>query len=235
MKNLYLTLDTETCGSLGSPLVYDFGFAIHDNEGKIYERRSYVVREIFYGEWKLMRTAYYAEKIPMYRMGIKQGMWIAKSFWTIRKEVFELMKKYKIKAVLAYNAGFDCRALNSTLNFLSKFEEEQTFFSEKTIVWDTWGMACQTILLQKTFFKVAYSNEWVSECGNVRTSAEIAYRYLSKEHDFEEAHTALDDALIETAIFARCVATHKKMVREIQPMPWKIPQPPFREYVESVM
>lgn len=234
-KNYYLTLDTETCGSFGEPLIYDFGFVIHDKEGNIYERRSYVVREIFYGEWKKMQTAYYADKIPQYREGIKKGVWAVASFWTIRTELFTLMREYKIKAVIAYNAGFDCRALNSTLNFLSQYEEKQIFFSEKIVVWDTWGMACQTILKQKTFFKIAVKNEWVSDAGNVRTSAEIAFRYISKSVDFEECHTALEDAIIETAIFAKCVRTHKKMNREITPMPWRIPQPSFREYVESVI
>ena len=233
-KHYYLTLDTETCGSLGSPLVYDLGFTIHDKEGNIYERRSYVIREIFYGEWKKMKTAYYADKLPQYKVGIKEGAWVVASFWAIRNEIFTLMKQYNVKAVIAYNAGFDCRALNSTLNFLSKFDEEQTFFSSEIVIWDSWGMACQTILMQKTFFKVAHLNEWVSACGNVRTSAEIAFRYLTKSHDFEESHTALEDALIETAIFAKCVATHKKMSREIAPMPWRIPQPSFRMYCESL-
>ena len=31
-KHFYLTLDTETCGSLKQPLVYDIGFTIHDKE-----------------------------------------------------------------------------------------------------------------------------------------------------------------------------------------------------------
>lgn len=233
-KHFYLTLDTETCGSLGQPLVYDIGYTIHDKEGNIYEKRSYVVREIFYGQWKKMKTAYYADKLPQYKEGIKRGEWNVASFWSIRKEIFSLMKDYKVKAVIAYNAGFDCRALNSTINFLSKFEEEQTFFPKNTVVWDSWHMSCQTVLLQKRFFKDAYQNEWVSECGNVKTSAEVAYKYLNKEHDFEEEHTALADAIIETFIFAKCVAMHKKMNREIVAMPWRIPQPPFKEYCESM-
>ena len=229
-KHFYLTLDTETCGSLGSPLVYDIGFTIHDRIGNIYEKRSYVVREIFYGQWKKMKTAFYANKLPAYRDGIKKGLWNVASFWAIRKEIFSLMKDYNVKAVIAYNAGFDVRALNSTLNFLSKFDEEQTFFSKKVVIWDTWHMSCQTVLLQKKFFKTASENEWVSDCGNVKTSAEVAYRQLADEPNFEEAHTALEDALIETFIFAKCIATHKKMNREIIATPWRIPQPPFKAY-----
>lgn len=227
-KNYYLTLDTETCGSLGSPLVYDIGFTIHDKKGNIYESRSYVIREIFYGEWKKMRTAYYAEKIPSYKEGIKTGKWIVKSFWEIRKEIFSLMREYNVKAVVAYNAGFDTRALNSTLNYLSKFDEKQTFFNEKTVIWCSWGMSCQTIFKQKTFFKLANREAWVSDAGNVKTSAEIAHRYINRDFSFEEAHTALEDALIETKIFAKCFACHKHMDKIILAMPWRIPQTDFK-------
>ena len=230
-KNYYLTLDTETCGNFGQPLVYDIGFTIHDKKGFIYEKKSYVVREIFYGEWKKMKTAFYAKKIPHYKAGLKEGKWVAKSFWEIRKEIFSFLKEYNIKAVIAYNAGFDIKALNSTLNYLSKFENNQTFFNEKTVVWCSWGMACETVCKQKTFFKLAHKNDWVSEAGNIRTSAEIVNRYINKDFDFKEAHTALEDAMIETAIFAKCMATHKKMTKNILVMPWRIPQNDFKNYV----
>ena len=234
-KHFYITLDTETCGSLGKPLVYDLGYTIHDRYGNIYEQRSYVVREIFYGEWKKMKSAYYAEKLPQYKEGIKSGKWNVASFWAIRKELFNLMKDYNIKAIIAYNAGFDRRALNCTLNYLSKFDKEQTFFNKNVKIWDTWHMACQTLLKQKKFFKNALVHEWVSEAGNVKTSAEITYRHVNEIPDFVEAHTALEDALIETAIFAKCVKTHKKMNREIIAHPWQIPQPDFKEYRKNFL
>ena len=233
-KHYYVTLDTETCGSLSSPLVYDIGYTIHDRYGNIYEKRSYVVREIFYGEREKMKSAYYADKLPTYKEGIKQGKWNIASFWSIRRELFSLMKEYKIKAVVAYNAGFDTRALNNTLNYLTKFKEkEQTFFNKETTIWCSWGMACQTLLKQKNYFKNAVKYNWVSDAGNVKTSAETSFRYINKEIDFEEEHTALSDAIIETAIFASCIRTHKKMDRKILTMPWKIPQPDFKKYCEE--
>lgn len=233
-KHYYLTLDTETCNGFANPLAYDIGFTIHDRKGNIYEKFSFVVREIFFGEWKKMRTAYYADKIPSYYKGLSEGKFVAKSFWEIRRLIFSLMKKYKVKAVIAYNAGFDMNALNSTARYLTKFDKEnQTFFKDNTVVWDSWHMACQTILLNKPFFKDAVEHLWISESGNVQTSAEIAFRHIMKDTDFIESHTALEDAIIETAIFAKCVATHKKMNRGIIASPWRIPQPDFKEYYEN--
>jgi len=41
-----------------------------------------------------------------------------------------------------------------------------------------------------------------------KTSAESTYRYLCDKYDFIEAHTALDDAEIETFILSRIAARH---------------------------
>lgn len=233
-KHYYMTLDTETCGGFDQPLVYDIGFTIHDRVGNIYEKGSYVVREIFFGEWRKMKTAYYADKIPSYYDGIKDGTFEVASFWAIRKTILNLIKEYKVKAVIAYNAGFDTNALNTTMNYLSKFEEQQVYFSKKVQIWDSWHMACQTVLNRKSYFKDALENHWISEAGNCKTSAEMTYRHLTKELDFIESHTALSDAEIETLIFARCVATKKKMDRKIIAMPWQIPQPGFKAYCEAL-
>lgn len=234
MKFTYLTLDTETCGGFGNPLVYDIGYCIHDNAGNIFEKRSYVVREIFYGEWEKMKTAYYADKIPFYRQGIKDNMFVVSSFWKIRNEMLDLMRQYKVKAIIAYNAKFDVNALNCTLKHLTQFDREQTFFPEDAVVWDTWHMACQTVLNRRSFFKDAVENDWRSECGNCKTSAEVAYRHLIRNMDFIESHTALEDAIIEVHIFVKCIATHQKMTRTIVHMPWKIPQPAFHAYQDKV-
>ena len=67
----------------------------------------------------------------------------------------------------------------------------------------------------------------------MKTSAEISYRYINRKFEFEEAHTALEDAIIETAIFSKCVSTHKKMTKMIINMPWRIPQDDFKNLFEA--
>ena len=44
-KKKYLILDVETANSMDDPLVYDIGFAIADNTGKIYEAYSFVISD----------------------------------------------------------------------------------------------------------------------------------------------------------------------------------------------
>jgi hypothetical protein len=51
--------------------------------------------------------------------------------------------------------------------------------------------------------------------GRVRATAEILYRYITLNTDFIEDHTGLEDVLIEKEIFAKCMAQHKKMRKDV--------------------
>lgn len=76
-----LVIDTETCpinkdvdGVFPSNMwTYDVGWAVVDKRGKVYRTRSFVNADIFCGEKELMRSAYYAKKIPQYWEDIKSG------------------------------------------------------------------------------------------------------------------------------------------------------------------
>lgn len=232
-KHLYMTIDTETCGDFRKPLVYDLGVAIHDRHGNIVESHSWVIREVFYGRPRKMKTAYYAEKLPLYHEGIKTKTWEVVSLFKARAEMLKMLSKYNIKAVIAYNAAFDRKALNCTMAEFSKFGTDH-FFPDSVVFWDSWGMACETILQHKAYYKKAYAGMWISDCGNCKTSAEMAYRYISKNNEFIEQHTALADVLIEVEIFAKVMRQKKKTKREIFGNPWKLPQPGFYHYVATM-
>ena len=73
-KAYFLTIDTETANTLDDPIVYDIGGAIHDKQGKVYETFSFVIYETFVLCADLMETAYYADKIPMYREQLANGL-----------------------------------------------------------------------------------------------------------------------------------------------------------------
>ena len=65
-KEYFLVLDTETCNTLEQPLPYDIGWAVCDRFGNIYEKRSFIIEETFIDMYDVMKSAYYAEKIPHY-------------------------------------------------------------------------------------------------------------------------------------------------------------------------
>ena len=228
-KEMFLVIDTETCNTVEQPLPYDIGFAICDRMGNIAEERSYVVAETFLDMKDTMKSAYFAEKIPQYWEDIKNGTREIKSIYKIRKEVKDLMNKYNVKKVGAYNMGFDKRALNNVMRYTTK-SFCRWFFPFGTEFFCIWHLATQTLLQQKTFFKMAEKNDWFSEKGNLLTNAEVTYNYIKKMSDFKESHTGLEDVRIEVEIMAHCFRQHKKMNTNINTSCWRLVQKAYKEY-----
>jgi len=224
-KEKFLVIDTETANSIEQPLPYDIGYAICDRYGNIYLKRSFVVAEIFldFKDKELMTSAYFAEKIPNYWEDIKNGKRQIKSIFNIRKQIKADMKEYKIKKVGAYNMAFDKRALNNIIRYCSK-SRIRWFFPFGTEYFCIWNMACQVILNSASYVKFALQNGMVSDAGNIKTSAESCFQFLTKSVDFVESHTGLEDVEIEIQILAKCYSTHKKMDTKINFACWRLPQ-----------
>ena len=227
-KEMYLVIDTETCNSVDEPLPYDVGYAICDRNGNIALERSFVVAETFLDMKDVMKSAYYAEKIPKYWEDIKNGKRQVRSIWNIRKQIHADMKAYNIKKVGAYNMGFDRKALNNVMRYTTK-SFCRWFFPFGTEYFCIWHMACQTLLNTTTYIKFAERNGLESEKGNILTSAEACYKYLIKKVDFNESHTGLEDVKIEIEIMAKCFRTHKKMDKNINSLCWRLPQKKRKE------
>lgn len=91
-----------------------------------------------------------------------------------------------------------------------KMENQKTFepdvfrFRGKTYpLFDLWGLSCEHILNCDEYRKMCVDNEWKTASGKYfKSSAETTYRFINNNLDFDEAHTALDDAKIESEIFA---------------------------------
>lgn len=222
-KEMYLVIDTETANSIEQPLPYDIGYAVCDRFGHIVLERSFVVAEIFLDHKEMMKSAYFAEKIPHYWEDIKNGTREIKSIFNIRKQIKEDMKKYRIKKVGAYNMAFDKRALNNVIRYCSK-SLIRWFFPFGTEFFCIWSMACQVLLNSTSYIKFALQNGLESEAGNIQTSAEACYKFLINSVDFTEEHTGLEDVRIEIGIMAKCFSTHKKMDKNINTSCWRLPQ-----------
>lgn len=225
-RHYIMMLDVETAGGLKNKLVYDFGFAITDRQGNIYEERSFVIKEIFM-QTALMLSAYYAEKLPQYHEGIKNGKYKLVSFKEARDEFLRLSEKYNIKTIGAYNSKFDMEALSNTFNYVLHGSIEKKFFfldrpQRHVKMLCVWSLACETIYKQKNFAIMAYKHGAYSEAGNYRTSAEVGYRYITGNWDFVEEHTGLEDVRIEIQIMARCFRQKKKVLSGILNHPWRL-------------
>lgn len=222
-KHYVIVLDTETTNSMEEPLVYDFGWAVVDTHGTVYAQRSYLCRDIFEGERDLMRTAYYAEKIPMYEAQLEAGARKMLSFEYIRRVFLQDVKRFGIKEVCAHNARFDLRAVNTTQRWLSK-SKYRYFFPYGMEIWDTMKMAESVILKMPTYRDFCEKHDYFTARGQLRKTAEILYQFISGDEDFSEEHTGLADVLIEKEILAYCYRQHKPMEKRLFP-PREKPDP----------
>lgn len=216
-KKYILTFDTE-CPGLKNP-VYDIGWNIHDKNGNIVESYHALVREVFTDGDQMVR-AYFAKKLfsdyaPMLdAQDIRLRSWL--EIVAVMREHSEL---YGVDVIAAYNLGFDQRAMRLT----NKLYGDGNIFTRPVQLLDIWQYACETILQSAAYKKAALANGWVSDAGNIKTSAEMAYRFVSQNLGFEEEHTALSDAIIETEILSRCYATKKKIPYGIvNAQPWRL-------------
>ena len=228
-KHYILAVDTETAGQINKPLVYDFGAQVIDTAGNVYEEASFVIYETYVGQKELMKSAYYADKLPQYENGLRRKVnWKMVKMLTAFRIVRDWMEDYGITEVMAYNTAFDRKALDNTLR---NFTNYRFFFPYGTIYLDVWNAACSTLYQRKSFFKMAYLQGWQSEKGNVRTNAEVGYAYITGQTDFEERHTALEDVKIETQIFFRCLKARVKPEDKLMVYnPWRKPQPKWKDY-----
>lgn len=213
-----LMLDTETANGfaidgkmdLRDSLFYDIGFAVIDKLGRVYEAESYVNTDIFLYEKEMMKSAYYAEKIPMYYKGLWEGSRCPNTTYGIKCRIAELIDRYNIEAVCAHNARFDVNALNTTQRYRSK-SKYRYFLPKNVEIWDTLKMARQVVAPTPTYRKFCEDNDYLTKNGQVRLTAEILYRFITGNNNFIEAHTGLEDVMIEKEILAYCFRKKKKM------------------------
>ena len=107
---------------------------------------------------------------------------------------------------------FDHGTLNTTERWLTK-SKYRYFFPSEYIICDTLKMARDVILKMPTYKRFCVENGYVTKNGQPKATAEILYRFIKKDNDFIESHTALEDVLIEKEILAYCFKQHKKMRR----------------------
>lgn len=224
-KKYIMVVDVETTnnqiGVKNAPndgLVYDLGFTVTDKKGNIYAKRSFAIKEVF-NDKNLMNTAYYKNKLPLYYDKITKRQMEVVSIWEARKRVKTAIEYFNINEIYAYNASFDFTTLNNTVRYISG-SGYRWFFPYGTQICDIWNIACQVLGTQKTF-------QWENirnDNNNLITNAERMFAYMSQDLDFEEEHTGLADALIETQILARCFRSHKSINKKINRSCWRICQ-----------
>ena len=197
-----IVLDTETLGVF-DPSVYDLGYLIYDSADGIIKTRDYITSEIFDDERK-MRTAYYAEKLPIYHKRLADG-YCKKIKWAYALRMLKRdINKYKVDGIYAYNSRFDTRAIAKTCEKLG-IKSNPTADGIK----DIWkGLTDPHITSTKEYKEFCRRNGFMTKHKKPRpqAKAETVFRYLTGQTDYTEEHTALEDSKIELAILLKALA-----------------------------
>ena len=228
-RKYFMVFDTETTRiatdkNNDSPLIYDIGFAVCDKEGTIYESYNYIVQNIYYSD--LMENAFFSNKRPMYDNEIALGNVEVKSFGQIIYNMNKVISRYPNMTLAAYNLDFDIRALRAT-SALTKQKgyngNIKSVITGNVEYQDIWGLAVEAIYLpQKGYKRFIDKFDFYTPKGNPMTGAEIGYRYIVKDSEFIEDHTALSDVYIEVEILVHALKQHRKFTKGILPSPWRI-------------
>lgn len=212
-RYFHILIDTETANGLDYPMNYNTAWSVIDQHGNTYENFNFINKDIFFDRPELMQSAYYAYKIPQYMEQIEHGEIKVATWYEIREAFRKCCEKYNIKAIIAHNARFDYRSCTMTQRYetCSKY---RYFFPKGVEIWDTLAMARDVVAPMPTYCKWCEENGFILKNGQPRLTAEILFRFISKDIDFVEEHKAMEDVNIEKEIFWYCIRKHKAMRRK---------------------
>lgn len=199
-----IVFDTETTGELDCPFAYDLGYAVLNLESSaILKTESLVISEIFNDE-EMMASAYYAEKIPLYREALRKGERKMVTCATAKRMLTADCKRYNVHYLSAHNARFDYRSTATTQRYLT-CSKYRFFLPYGCELIDTLKMARLALKANDEYGEFCYNNDYLTKRGCRRYTAEILYRFISGDNEFVEAHQGLDDVMIEKDILLYCL------------------------------
>lgn len=237
---------------LNFPLVYDLAITVIDREGTIYHREEWLISETYgnvdlfnTGYYANKRPIYEKRlargetKIETWKNASLQLLRIMERYKTIAcaynalfdfKKAFNATNRYTRALYKADHRGAVDDLIDSILS-KKKYEprsKDPTKVAEFWLVdtWfpiiDIWAFACLTVFQTKQYKAKAIEQGWFSQAGNFTTNAEICYRYISNDDNFEEEHTAMGDTLIEAEILAYLFKHNRgKIPYGLMPNPWQ--------------
>lgn len=210
--------NTDSFSRYGNMIMNIGGCVVEVDTRKKIEDFNFLIQEI-YDNKEIMKNFYFKDKIENFSNIKKVKFQFALDY------ILELIKKYKIKDIYAYNVSFDKQSLEDTVKFLNA-----TFKIEEYNFKDVYAMACDMISRNKEEYAIfCEENNRVSKAGNYLTNAETMYAFLTDCPDYIEEHTALEDSKIETEIFFKCLDYQLENKCSLKTTPysfcWKWAQP----------
>ena len=212
----YIVFDTETT-SLDKPFCYDIGYNIINENGTVLVRQHFVIEQVWHN-LPLFESAYYKDKRPLYVKLMRQHNATMIKFGYAMQTIARDIEKYEITSAYAYNSAFDEKVINFNCDW---FKCINPF--DNVAIFDIWGYAGQWIINDNAnYIDFCENNQFFTDTGNYKTSAEIVYRYITNNIEFTEEHMGAFDSDIESSILLYCItqgaqwATDYKAIRVLK-------------------
>lgn len=226
--NIFI-FDTETTG-LDKPFCYDVGYYIYDTDTRTpIEKKHFVVEQVWHN-LALFESAYYKEKRPIYIQLMRKHQAVMDKWGYIMRAIKNDIHKYNVTDAYAYNSDFDDKVFTFNCDWFKCNNPLETI-----AIHDIWGYASEYITGQEVYKRFCEAYGYFTDTGNYKGSAEVVYRYIKGNPDFEEAHMGLYDVEIEAKILSHCINlggewNHDYRIKRI--LPRQI-EKPFQIYIDG--
>lgn len=217
--------------SIAMPLIYDMGYTIVDRKGHIYAKRNFLISEIFSvpaifdtAYYKDKRQIYLdllskneielttwktATRLFEYDLSLVESVGAYNAMFDYKKAI-AFTEQY-INALYSPHYSAWEQIQNKRMEQIAKgskpknknFDKDNFTFRGKNFpLFDLWGLSCIYLLNNNEYRQFCYDNNLFSASEKYfSTTAENTFRFITDNSNFEEAHTALNDAEIESEIF----------------------------------
>lgn len=233
IKQMELTAKDKQKLSIAKPLIYDLGWKVVDRKGHVYSQHSFLIQETFfvpqvfntaYYAWKrpmymeryekgeiICKTWAEATEILLSDME-KVDMSLAYNAMFDFKKALPYTERY-INALYSTDyQRWENRQRKSCQDILDGKEYDKPEFDPHHFLFrdleypiaDLWGLSCLHLINEEKYKINCLKQGMISPSGLFfKTSAESTFRFLIKDYDFLEEHTALSDTNIETEILLK--------------------------------
>lgn len=198
--NMKITIfDTETAGTFNKPFCYNIAYIIYDTEtNELLLEREFVVEQVWHNSM-LFSTAYYENKRKIYVGRMRNRSVKMDKFGYICQQMIRDFRNYNVERAFAFNSEFDENVFEFNTDW---FKCSNPF--DTIPISDIRGYV-HHFMITDDFKEFCETHAQFTESGNYSTTAETMFRYITKDNNFEEEHTALADSEIELQILLKCI------------------------------
>lgn len=217
--------------AIAKPLIYDIAWQVIDRKGKVCKRENFLISEIFSIPSVFNTAYYASKRPIYIERLNKGEVILCSWFEAMHELVKDMEQveavgaynsMFDFKKAIPFTETYISKLYsndffkweknqNKICDRITKGKKSQggnfdgnnfTFREKKYPLFDIWGLSCKHLLDCDEYREKCQEKEWFTDSKKFyKTSAETCYRFFKNDETFNESHTAINDAEIESEIF----------------------------------